>query len=219
VQLRHLISKAWRLVHGFKGTFWLATLYAVGVMLLVTLITSPFHFLGQAAGIAYPTDFLMSIIISYFTLPAGLGIYLLALHRGLGQPIKASQIFSYYRLPIMGQVFLLTLLFIIIMGLLFTIPAWWLRVILIFVLAFAMTVWIFSTMLIAEESISFAAATIKAGKAVFKHVIKIIVLYLFFGVLLLIGAITLGIGYIWIAPFIINVFALLYQDLFHEKGL
>lgn len=218
VRSRNLLATAWHLVHGFKGTFWLATLYAFCISIGLAIITLPIHFFGIKVGIPYPADFLMIVLINYFTLPAGLGIYLLALHHANNQPIKASQIFSYYKLPIMGQIFVLTLLFILILISLALIPSWILRGLLIFIFALLATVWIFSTMLVAEQHINFGAAILKATKAVAIHVLKIIGLYILMEILIFIGFCTLCIGFIWIAPLIVNIFAVLYQDLFGNGG-
>ena len=213
---QHLLKRAWHLVHEFKGIFWLATLYAFCIFIGLTVITLPIHFFGMKMGIPNPTDFLMAILISYFTLPAGLGIYLLALHHANHKPIKASHIFSYYKLPIMGQVFVLTLLFIIVTLLLVWIPSWIFRGLLIFIFALLATIWIFSTMLVAEQGINFGAAISKAVYAVGVHLFKIIGLYFLMGILVFISLFTLGIGFIWVAPFIINIFATLYQDFFQQ---
>lgn len=214
MRTRSLLAESWYLVAGFKKTFWLAFLYAFCIFLAVVIITLPLHFLGVKLGNQYPADFLMAILVSYFTLPAGLGIFLITLHHANQQPVKASTIFSYYHLTIMGQVFLLTLLFFIIMLLLALIPSWIVRGFLILVLAYLTTVWTFSSMLVADKDINFAAAAWLSVKAVGRHLLKIIGVYVFMGVLILLSLCTLCIGFIWTGPMMVNMGVVMYQDFF-----
>ncbi len=211
---RGLLSEAWHYVHGFKGTFWLAVLYAFCIFVLLTLVTSPIHFLGIRVGIPYPTYFLMSLIIGYFTLPTGLGILMLALHHSVKKPIKASHVFSYYQLPLMAQLFLLTALLTVVSCALFMIPSWTVRVILVFVEMALLMIGVFSAMLIADQKMILFPALGKATKAVVLHIGKVIALSIAIGILFLIGVFTALIGFIWIAPLITNIFALFYRDCF-----
>lgn len=214
---QNIFKTAWSLVKGFKSTFWLAMLYAFGLLLFLFAVTYPIHLFGVAVNIPNPTYFLIGLIISYFILPAGLGIFLLALKHAKGEPLKAKSVFQYYRLPIMGQVFLVTLLLLILMVLLFLIPSWIFRGILIFVMSCVATIWTMSAMLIAERSLSFAVALKKSTTAVARHAFKIIGIYLAIGVLTFIGFATALIGFIWIAPWIVNLIVVLYQSFFAES--
>lgn len=211
-----LLARSWDLVHGFKATFWLAMLYAFCIFLAMAIITFPIYLLGTKAGIPHPIEFLMTILIGYFTLPAGLGIFLLALHHAKNEPIKASEIFSCYHLTIMGQVFLLTLLFFIVMLLLALIPSWIVRSLFILILIYFTTIWTFSAMLVADKKIIFISAIGQSIQAVSRHLFKIIGVYIFMGVLVFLSFCTLLIGFIWSAPLMINMGAMMYQDFFGE---
>jgi hypothetical protein len=215
VRTRSLLGESWHLIQGFKKTFWLAFLYAFCIFLLMVIITSPLHFLGVKLGNSYPADFLMAILIGYFTLPAGLGIFLIALAHANNQPVHAKQIFSYYHLTIMGQVFLLTLLLIITMVLLALIPSWIVRSLLIFILGYLITVWTFSSMLVADKNLNFAAAAWLSAKAVIRHIFKIFGIYIFMSILIFISVCTLFIGFIWTGPMMVNMGVVMYHDFFN----
>lgn len=211
-----LLREAWHLVHGFKKTCWLATFAGLGVVVLLLAITYPLHLFGKAVGLVHPMYFMTSVITGYFVLPTGLRVFILGLKHARQEPPEPIKIFSYFHLPMMARIFLLTFIFIVLTTLLFMIPSWIFRGIMLIILMYFLHIWIMTNMLFVDRQLTLVPAVTKAIKATMKNGIKVFGFYILLGFLGFMSLITAFIGLIWILPFVINLYAVFYRRCFES---
>lgn len=77
----------------------------------------------------------------------------------------------------------------------------------------------FSIMLLVEKKLAPSQCVIQSLRVFHKYWMPLSIFYLVYYVCLFIGALSLGVAYIWIIPFFINMKGILYRELFGVKVL
>ena len=77
----------------------------------------------------------------------------------------------------------------------------------------------FSIMLLVEKKLAPSQCVIQSLRVFHKYWMPLAIFYLVYYVCLFIGALSLGVAYIWIIPFFINMKGILYRELFGVKVL
>jgi len=195
-----LVRDSWRLVRGFKGTFWLAFLAYMGVAMLVGFVV------GLVAGFtrSMPAAQLVNYLLSAFVLwPMLAGLWMLGVRRAAGAATRASMVGDCFSQA--GRIAGLSIVQMILVGLgflLFIIPGIYLAV--SYVLALPLLV---DHRLGVWESLETSRRVI--GTCWFRT----------FGLMLTLGSLslfmllTLGIAAIWLLPLAFIALGMLYHRL------
>jgi hypothetical protein len=199
-----VMSEAWRLVKGFKGTFWAASIL-IYVMALVSAFIwgriSIAIFGGQRNGIG-PAIF--NGLIGTFMMPLFAGVTAMVVKRAAGMPVSFSTAFAYLgKVPVLAAGGLLTTLMTYVGFALLIIPGFYLAV------AYVMTM-----PLIALNNVGAWEAMEISRKAVGHRWFRVLGLNLAVGFLVMLSALPLGIPLIWTIPWAALVIGVLYRRIF-----
>lgn len=210
----HLFSEAWSDVPGFKRIFWggLGLVLAVGIVLVG--LSLPFYYLVQWTGMPHLGHFILALVIQLFFIPVNVGLGMLSVRRVAQAPVKSVMVFNYYRWSFIFRFFIASFLFYCLNTIVGLIPMTLLWIVAIVVMLWVNLVWYLTLILIAEKQMRIGTAMGWAFRAGFRQFFKMLGIAILSLVLALLGLITLGIGYIWILPFINNIYAVLYRQLF-----
>jgi len=145
-----------------------------------------------------------SIIYLLVDAPLLLGISIFSLNLARGYEARFEQIFDGFRNYVTSLVaYLLIVLFVLLWSLLLIIPG------IIAALSYSMTFYIIAD----EESIEPMEALRKSKKMMEGYKLKLFYLYLRFFGLALLCILTLGIGLLWLIPYIYVTTAIFYDDI------
>ncbi len=214
--IRAIISEAFGRVGGFKGTCWLAILFYILALFPLTFVV---EFLMQSLGLINaegedPTgqQILFSVIsqvaITAFTLPLGLGLFMLGLKRATDTTTAAKEVFSYYPKTIpLFLTMLLSYLMIVLGFILFILPG-----------IYLMVAYCLALPLVADKNLSPWRALETSRKAVHHHWFRFVGLYLVMMAIIILAIIPIGIGLIWVLPMCLLVFGIVYRNIFGMGG-
>jgi len=202
-EIGDVLSEAWSLTDGFKGTFWGGAF--VAYFLMLAIIFSAAFVLGIVASDA---GMVAGIVVNVLTMaavtPLIVGVMMLGIRRACGQEVHFGVVFSYFHvLAAAAGAYLLTTVLTYV-GIVFLIlPGVYLG------LAYGMTL-----PLIADRSLPIWQAMETSRKALTHKWFRLFGAYLLVGLLVLLSMIPLGIGLIWTAPWSVLVFGVLYRRIF-----
>ncbi|MDQ8039604.1 MAG: hypothetical protein REH83_04280 [Rickettsiella sp.] len=238
IPIRTLFSEAWCQIKGIKKAFWggfaLLVLTLLGIFVIfqsVMLVCAFFHF--YMLGMLF--QFIGGGFVEVFRLLLSISLVFLALQHARNQAINSTMVFEFRRvwkpLALIGiMLYLFHILLLagdeLISVSLFNFKIAWMLVsgIGFFVLAFLCTyIMLLITMamlLILDKNMKLKKSLKQAFVAVNQHWFKNIALLLLASVVLIIaGTLTLGIGLIWLLPFLALISAIQYQQIFCEVHL
>jgi uncharacterized membrane protein len=207
-EIGEVMGEAWRLVRGFKRTFW-------GAAILLYLMMLVFVFIWTRIGIAIfgPPDpqsgvkigqLVFNGLLGTFMGPLFVGVIALVVKRAAGMKVSFSTAFAYLgKVPVLVVAGLLTTLMTYVGLALLIIPGFYLAV------AYGMTV-----PLIAFNNLGAWQAMEISRKAITHKWFSVFGLHLVVGLLLMVSALPLGIPLIWTAPWAALTFGVLYRRIF-----
>jgi hypothetical protein len=199
-----VMSEAWGLVKGFKGSFWGAAFVIYGVLIVATLVWSAISFALFGREHGQIINAIVNGIISAFMTPLLVGILAMAIRRAAGLPVSFSMAFAYLgKAPVMIGAGLLTTLLTYVGIVLLVIPGIYLSV------AYGMTL-----PLLAFNNLGVWRAMETSRKTVTHKWWRVFGLYLCVGLLVGLSALPLGIPLIWTFPWAILVMGVLYRRMF-----
>jgi hypothetical protein len=198
-----VMSEAWRLVRGFKGTFWAASI-VIYIMALVSAFIwgrISMAIFGADKGIG-PAIF--NGLISTFMMPLFAGVTAMVVKRAAGAPVSFSTAFAYLgKVPVLLVAGLLVTLMTYVGLALLILPGFYLAI------AYGMTM-----PLIALNNVGAWQAMEISRKAIGHHWWSVLGLNLAVGLLLMLSALPLGIPLIWTAPWAALTLGVLYRRMF-----
>lgn len=199
-----VMSEAWGLVKGFKGTFWAAGI-VIYLMTIVSILIwtriSMAIFAGHPGTIG-PAIF--NGLIGAFMAPLYVGMTALVVRRAAGMPATFSTAFAYLgKVPLLFVSGLLTMLMTYLGLVLLIIPGLYLGV------AYGMTI-----PLIAFNELGAWQAMEISRKAITHKWFSVFALNLAVGFVVFLSALPLGIGLIWTMPWAMLVLGVLYRRMF-----
>jgi hypothetical protein len=196
-----VMSEAWALVPGFKGSFWGAT----GLIYLVFLVVGVAF--GIAAASGEPPSIWLQILnglVGIILSPLFVGLVALGVRRACGLPVSFSMVFGYIRkAPVLIAAALLVTLLTYVGIFLLILPGIYLGV------AYGMTL-----PLLAFNELGIWQAMETSRRTITHRWFGLFGLYLVLGVLVTLSALLLLIPLIWTLPWSILVFGVVYRRMF-----
>ncbi len=193
-----LIHEAWNTIDGHKGTIWLGCiLYAV----VVGVLAAFFEMIGSGS---MGQKVIFQIVQMAVGMPLAVGLYMMGVKIVAKVPVTPSEVFAYFnqflRLALAGVL----IYALVIIGMIFLIlPGIYLAI------AYGMAL-----PLIVEKNMQPWEAMETSRKAITHHWFKIFGLYFVLGLIMIVAAIPLGIGLIWVFPLMIVAYGVLYTKMF-----
>lgn len=198
-----VMSEAWGLVKGFKGSFWIALiiLYVIfGVVFYLAGIISASLFGDRGAQLAPLVNGLLSILVA----PLYVGLIVLGIRRASGQPVSFMMIFEpFRRAPILIGAAICTTLLTYAGILLLVLPGIYLSV------AYVMTL-----PLLALNELGVWRAMETSRKTLTHRWFGVFGLYLVVTFLTALSALPLLIPLIWTLPWAVLTIGVLYRRMF-----
>lgn len=203
LQIGEILKEAWRRTSGLKGSFWggfivmylLLLVIGAGVGFLIGVSSQDLE--SPAIGLAF------QLVLMAFIYPMVTGFIMMGVHRSVDLPVSFTMIFDYWPRT-------LTILLASILMLVLT----WIGLILLILPGIYLTfAYVLALPLIADRHLGAWRAMETSRKAVTKHWFKVFFLLLCLLPIHLLGIITI-IGWIWTFPMFLNVFGILYREVF-----
>lgn len=229
---KDVFGSAWQLVKGYKCTFWGGIFFVVLVSLIIWGVLSCFayyaiHFAGVSKDTATSVS---SIVRTFFTLPAYVGLYLLGIKRAGGLPIRSLDVLKYYPyiLGLFG-VYLLQMIIMAILGafigvsiifidfkshIIISIIAVIIAVLIGLFILYLSIGYIFSLVVRIEKKLGFWRCLETSRKGVSRQWFLVFFILIVSSLLCLFAAIPLLIGLIWVLPWVNLVSGVMYVRLF-----
>ena len=201
-----IIKEAWQKTSGAKLQIMIATL-------LVSLISFAVSFaseflIGQLGTVGIIAN---QLVITLLTTPLAVGLMILGVRRSVGSPIEFSQVFNYYNKSLPLFVLYVVMTILILLGLvLLIIPGVYLAI------AYSMAL-----PLMIEKDIGIWESLETSRKAVTKKWFPFFGFFIVIVLIILTGALALGIGLIWAFPLTTIAYGIAYRNMFgvEEKTL
>lgn len=204
-----VIEESWRLVKGAKTVLFLGFLIFYAAMLAASWIVGfalgKLGVSGDAGfGITYLLQVVISVIAAMVSYPLLAGVNMAGIRRAAGQPLSFNELFSHFgRAGAIILAALLVTLLVYVGYALLLIPGIYLSI-----------AYMFALPLIVERGLSPWEAMEVSRKAVSQHWFKIFGLYLLLSLIMLVAALPLGIGLVWVVPLTIISTGVLYRIIF-----
>ncbi len=194
--ISEVLSEAWSLKDGFKGTYWGALLI---FMVISTLLSGVSGFIANDSKIM---NVIMQLILILITYPLMAGLTMIAIKRSVGTPTAASMVFDYY--PKTIPIFLTYILMMAMVAIGF--------VLLVLPGIYLMFAYMLALPLVVDKNLGPWEALEASRKALTPCWFRTAGLILIGSIIMLISAIPLGIGLIWTLPFLGLAMAIVYRD-------
>ncbi|MEN4053555.1 MULTISPECIES: hypothetical protein [Sulfurimonas] len=195
-----VIKEAFRRTDGVKWTF-IASL----LLFLLIQLTIAFTLLLIMPEVEQYLDLLLNVL----TLPIAVGIIILGISRARQKELAVKQIFDYFgRYPYLLLGYILVTLFTILGFIALVIPGIYLAV-----------AYTYTLPLIADKNMSVWNAMELSRKTVTKQWFRFFGLGIAIFIIVLLGAIPMGIGLIWSVPTAYITYGLLYHRLFDDEEI
>jgi hypothetical protein len=208
-EIGEVMSEAWGLVKGFKGTFWAASILLYLMMMVFFFIWTRISIAIFGPPVQPPSGvpigpLIFNGLIGAFVGPLFVGMIALVVKRAAGMPVSFSTAFSYLgKVPVLFAAGLLTTLMTYVGLALLIIPGIYL------IVAYGMTV-----PLIAFNDLGAWQAMEISRKAITHRWFSVFLLHLIVGVLVALSSLPLGIPLIWTIPWATLVIGVLYRRIF-----
>lgn len=240
VPIRAILSEAWHCVKGMKKAFWggfaLLFLTLLGLFVIfqaLLLICAVF----QLDHLSEVSQFFAGGFVTVFRLLLSISLIFLALQHVRGQPINSTMVFEFRKnwkpLTLIGVMLYLFNILIRIGSDLISAPVLYSNwkiigaigvllgsIAFVFLLTYIMLLITMTMLLILDKKLMLKTSFNDAVTAIHRHWFKNIILLLFASLIFLIGSfITLGVGLIWLLPFITLISAIQYRQIFAESNV
>lgn len=198
-----VMSEAWTLTQGFKGTFWGAAIVGYVILFAALFVAGIIAgILGSDVGMFVLA--LINVMSLAVIAPLMMALMLLGVRRGSSLPVSFNVIMECMgKIPAAVGAWLLTTLLTYIGFILLILPGLYLAI------AYGMTM-----PLIGDRNLPVWQAMETSRKAITHKWFRIFGLYLVVGVLVLASALPLGIGLIWTLPWSMVVLGVLYRRIY-----
>jgi uncharacterized membrane protein len=217
ISIGAIFSEAWAKISGLKGTLWLAWVFSIVPIMLVSaainFILGKFGILVKPAGASTTHLFSSYTLISQFlqlfvTLPLAAGLLMLCIKLAVGVPVEATEVFKYFKkvLPLVGATLLVYVL-IILGTCLLILPGIYLAI------AYSLAI-----QLVVEKNLGIWEALETSRKSITHHWFSLFGLYIVLVLIVIVSIIPLGIGLIWTLPFLYLVVGIVYRTIFGYDG-
>jgi len=205
-----IFSEGWERTKGAKGTFVLAWVLYMVVAMIINLVTTfvfpDAELLIQEGDVV--TGMVWSMIPSVISIPLlypiMAGLTLLGIHRSVDADIEATSVFSHYDKIIPISIAAILMYFLTVLGL----------VLLIIPGIYLMIAYMMSMALIIDKGLGVWEAMEASRKAISKHWFKIFFIYLLIWLLMIVAALPLLIGLIWVIPLATIMHGIMYKYMF-----
>jgi len=254
--VRDVISSAWKNIKGTKWPIWgvllVLFLIVLGLGLITGLITGLFGFSilkGGAHGGHVVAYFLIMIIFEvvtiFLTVPLTAGAQMIALKKARGETVSASTGFGYWGkwFPLGLTIiyfsigaFLVYLIFSFLAGLSMVMNAHWLGAILgilgVIAVILFYTFFLFNLLFVADKQKGPFGALLCSAKAVAPHWFRVLLLWIYIFIVLIVGLLPLFLGlicpaiwvkvlgavisivlFVWVVPYLHLILATAYNKL------
>lgn len=202
-----LFKQAWAQLKGFKTPVLLA-------YIVYFLLVFGFAGIGTLFGIplgsteigtaSLATELIFSLIQTVILMPFFVGLTMMGVKRSVGGDVKLNDAFKYYSKIV--PIALLTILLYLIVGLGF--------ILLIVPGIYLLVGFMMSYQLMADKNLSIVESLKISLKAITKKWFPMFGFMLLSAVVMIAGAIPLGIGLIWAIPLVNLAYGILYRDMF-----
>lgn len=212
--IRDIIREAWNKTSGVKGTIWLAMILylviavpvSIGVPFILELVGLPSEpDPGQAMTATMFIGIIVSqVVVMLVTLPLGAGLFMVGLKIASGVDVSASEVLNYFHksLTLLGTVIVLYIM-LIIGFMLLVIPG-----------IYLMFAYYLAIPLVVEKGLRPWQALEASRKAVSKRWFRFAGLSIALWLLMIVAAIPLGIGLIWVLPLMLIAYGIAYRNIF-----
>ena len=208
VNMLQTLGEAWGGLKGFKLKCHIALLLYflvfLGLMIVIAGIGFVLGSTGADAAVFGILNLVLQVVMMLVVLPMSIAILVMGMRHANSASVSAGEVFRHF--DSMGKLFLCYLLqtvMIIIGMILLVLPGIY--------LAFA---YMYAMPLIVEKKMGVWAAMEASRKAVTKVWFRFVGLLIVMGVINLIAAIPLGLGWIWTIPWSVLTVAMVYQKIF-----
>jgi uncharacterized membrane protein len=191
-----VLSEAWKLKDGFKGTYWGALVIFIVINLILAGV---FQLIGNDTNLMKT---IAQAVTAFLTYPLFVGLLMLAIKRSAGVPTSASMVLDYY--PKTVPIFLTYLLMMVMIVIGF--------VLLVFPGIYLAVAYMLALPLLVDKKLGIWEALETSRKAITPCWFRVFGLSLIISVILAISAIPLGIGLIWTLPFAGLAMGIVYRD-------
>jgi uncharacterized membrane protein len=195
-----VLSSAWQQVSGYKGTFWLAMLVYVVIVIALSVVQMALISVVDNVVIAALSEFAVNLAL----MPLFVGLLMLGIRRAGNADISASSIMDYYPKIVPIIVLNLVMVLMIMVGfLLLILPGIYLSI--AYALAFPLLI---------DKNMGVWEALETSRKAISKCWFRYFGLMIVVILMLMLATIPLGIGLIWGLPLASMVLGVVYVKLF-----
>ncbi len=208
VNMLQTLGEAWRGLKGFKLKCHIALLlYFVVVVVLMVAAGVVASVLGATG--ADPTVFgvfnvVMQLVVTAVMLPMGIAVMIMAMRHANGSTVSAGEVFRHFgSIGKLVLCYILQTLLIVIGLLLLVIPGLYL-----------MFAYMYAMPLIVEKNLGVWQALEASRKALTRVWFRFVGLLLLLGLINLVAAIPLGLGWIWTIPWTLLAMAMVYQKIY-----
>jgi len=207
-RMGNVLSEAWEKVKGVKGTFFLA--FLIYLVLLIAL-SIPLEIIQMTImqttqnpplvmAVALVGQLAMNLII----LPIGMGIFILGVRRSVDAPLEVGSIFGYYKKAFSLFFTMLLMYIMILIGLiLLVIPG-----------IYLMIAYFMALPLVAEKGLNPWQAMEVSRKTITNRWFSVFFFFILISIIMMISMIPLGIGLIWVGPMMMIAYGIMYRNMF-----
>lgn len=195
-----IAGKSWQLVAGFKGVFWLAMMAYVGAAMILGGISGAINAAVGSAGVAVALEIVSGILLT----PLMAGLVMLCVRRAAGAETSFAMIANHYdkMLPLFA-LNILTVVMVALGMIALILPGIYLAI------AYALAM-----PLMIDKKMGIWEAMETSRKALTQCWFRYFGLLLLSMLVMMAGALALGIGLIWTMPMAMLMFASVYHEMF-----
>ncbi len=203
-----VLTEAWELTSGFKGTFWLAFLIFmavyIGASIVAGIISTLFTMLFPGEGMTIFIEIIVNLVLMLIIMPIEIGFFIIGIRRAAGESSEASSIMSYFSkmLPLFFT-YLLMLVMIMVGLLLLVLPG-----------IYLMFAYYLALPLVIEKNMSPWQALETSRKTITHRWFTFFFFAIIVSIIVLASMIPLLIGLIWAMPMILIAYGIIYRNMF-----
>ncbi|MES2142549.1 MAG: hypothetical protein V4471_06705 [Pseudomonadota bacterium] len=236
--IRAIFSEAWHRIKGMKKAFWggfaLLFLTLLGLFVIFQALLLVCDFL-QLYHLSMACQFIAGGFVAVFRLLLSISLIFLALQHARNQPVNSTMVFEFRKnwkpLALIGVMLYFFNVLVLsgsdlisaslhLNGKIWVIVSLLESIFLVFFLTYLMLLITMTMLLILDKKMALKAGFKRAFIAINQHWLKNIALLLLASLVFLVGGIiTLGVGLIWLLPFISLISAIQYRQIFGESNI
>lgn len=200
-----IYSEAWAKTKGAKRSIWLGLIiYFVVYAIVAVAIPAGLMIALPSGGAAVAVNFVATLASIFIMMPLWAGLFMLGIKRSVDEPIAGAEVINYYHKIIPLSLCMLLMYVLLIIGfLLLVIPGIYLAV-----------AYMMAMPLIVEKDLGPWQALEVSRKTISKKWFKFCGFGLLNMIIFTIAMIPLGLGLIWVFPWFMIAFGILYRNMF-----